>query len=65
MIGPDVLCDSLGMRACSSCVRNLHNHPDAAPARRFQPAARPPKCADWRPLPIGFRLPAVPQGVLA
>lgn len=48
------LCDGLGMPSCYGCKRFVEHYPDhvlAVNRSRLQPAADPPRCADWMALP--------------
>lgn len=46
------LCDGLDLRCCVTCARNVDNNPGEYPERTIKPAADPPRCADWKAIPM-------------
>lgn len=46
------LCDGLDLRCCITCARNVDNNPGEYPERTIKPAADPPRCADWKAIPM-------------
>ena len=46
------LCDGLDLRCCVPCARTGHNSPGEYPERTIKPAADPPRCADWKAIPM-------------
>ena len=46
------LCEGLGMPACYACAQNADNHPDIEEYTLLRPAASPPKCMDWKAMPV-------------
>lgn len=46
------LCDGLDLRCCVTCARNVDNNPGECPERTIKPAADPPRCADWKAIPM-------------
>lgn len=55
---PREMCEGLGMPACWTCNRNADRHPEAeriSGLHWIKPAARPPQCADYLPIPISAR----------
>lgn len=51
---PLALCEGLGMHACDACFRNVDNHPESERAvgqKWLRPAADPPRCLDFVPIP--------------
>lgn len=46
------LCDGLDLRCCMTCARNLDNNPGVHVQRTIKPAANPPRCADWKSMPV-------------
>ena len=45
-------CFNAGLRICRDCRRNVDNNPVEYPERTIKPAADPPRCADWKAIPM-------------